>query len=151
MSSSESIINALKLNFKHKSFRSKEQENAIKCVINGKNDIFVSMPTGSGKSLIYQLPGSMANKKVTIVVSPLIALIKDQMEHLNKLKIKADSINSKMSEKDRKSVKLDLDSKAPSIKFVFITPEQSQTASFQAILGKLCRLIATLSDLILVC
>ena len=83
------LKSALKKYFNHKNFRSPEQESAVKTALNGKNDIFVSMPTGSGKSLIYQLPGVMTQRKVTVVVSPLIALIKDQMEHLNKIKIKA--------------------------------------------------------------
>ena len=53
----------------------------------------------------------MAESKVTIVVSPLIALIKDQIEHLQKLKIVAESINSKMGEKDRRRVLDDLNCK----------------------------------------
>ena len=53
----------------------------------------------------------MAEDKVTVVVSPLIALIKDQIEHLQKLKIVAESINSKMGERDRKRVIDDLNCK----------------------------------------
>ena len=66
---------------------------------------------GSSTSLVYQLPAAMAENKVTVVVSPLIALIKDQMEHLQKLAIVAESINSKMGEKERRRVIDDLNCK----------------------------------------
>ena len=95
------LLGGLKRFFGHERFRSREQKSAVQTLMNGGGrDVFVSMPTGSGKSLVYQLPGVMAPPgKVTIVVSPLIALIKDQMDHLNKKKIRAESINSKMGEK----------------------------------------------------
>ncbi|CAG0883317.1 unnamed protein product [Cyprideis torosa] len=92
----------LQEHFGHTSFRSELQFRAIQTLIQGGRDVFVSMPTGSGKSLCYQLPAVIAEKKVTIVISPLIALIKDQLEHLDKLKIAAASINSKMGEPERK-------------------------------------------------
>ena len=60
---------------------------------------------------MYQLPAAMAEGKITVVVSPLIALIKDQLEHLQMNKISAESINSKMGEKERKRVVDDLNCK----------------------------------------
>ena len=60
---------------------------------------------------MYQLSAAMAEGKITIVVSPLIALIKDQLEHLQRNKISAESINSKMGEKERKRVVDDLNCK----------------------------------------
>ena len=102
--------------------------------------MFVSMPTGSGKSLVYQLPAVAAGpSKVTIVVSPLIALIKDQMEHLAKRKIIAESINSKMGEKERRRVLDDLRCQAPNTRMLYVTPEQCATPTFQSLLERLVR------------
>ena len=102
--------------------------------------MFVSMPTGSGKSLVYQLPAVASGpSKVTIVVSPLIALIKDQMEHLAKRKIIAESINSKMGEKERRRVLDDLRCQAPNTRMLYVTPEQCATPTFQSLLERLVR------------
>ena len=54
------------------------------------------MPTGAGKSLCFQLPAVFLDK-VTVVVSPLIALIQDQLQHMRALNIKAETINSKQT------------------------------------------------------
>lgn len=105
----------------------------------GKRDVYVSMPTGSGKSLCFQLPGMLCENKVTIVFSPLIALIKDQMDHLAKLKICAESLNSKMTVKERERVILDLRSIKPSTKFLYITPEQAATDFFKGLLDSMVK------------
>lgn len=97
------------------------------------------MPTGSGKSLCYQLPGVIQENKITIVFSPLLALIKDQMDHLTKLKICAESLNSKMTQKDRQRVVADLKSMKPATKFLYITPEQAATESFGDLMSLLVK------------
>ncbi|KAK3683307.1 P-loop containing nucleoside triphosphate hydrolase protein [Podospora appendiculata] len=94
--------------FGYSSFRH-EQEGAIKSILAGKNTLVV-FPTGAGKSLCYQIPAiafplldeaegtrDAANGGVTIVVSPLIALMKDQVDALQKRGIAADSIDSTKS------------------------------------------------------
>ncbi|XP_055894999.1 ATP-dependent DNA helicase Q5-like [Biomphalaria glabrata] len=122
--------------FKHKDFKSLTQKDAVKCVIKGKTDVYVSMPTGAGKSLCYQLPAVLADG-ITIVVSPLIALMQDQLEHLEKLGIRAETINSKLSSAERKRVTSELMSKQPKIKLLYITPEQAATEGFQTLVDSL--------------
>lgn len=103
----------------------------------GVHDVYVSMPTGSGKSLCFQLPAMLADNKLAIVFSPLLALIKDQIDHLTKLKIPAESINSKMSSKDRERVINDLKSIKPNTRFLYVTPEQAATGTFKSLIEHL--------------
>lgn len=97
------------------------------------------MPTGSGKSLCFQLPAMLHDHKLAIVFSPLLALIKDQLDHLTKLKICAESINSKMGVKENERVVNDLKSLKPTTKFLYITPEQAATNKFKNILEHLIK------------
>ncbi|KAF4532052.1 hypothetical protein B566_EDAN016124 [Ephemera danica] len=77
------------------------------------------MPTGSGKSLCYQLPAVLNEGKVTIVFSPLLALMKDQIDHLHQQKINAGTINSKLTAAERASILNDLKSKKPSTSLLY--------------------------------
>ena len=74
------------------------QEDVINSVLEGK-DTLALMPTGGGKSLCYQVPG-MAKEGLCLVISPLIALMKDQVENLRKKNITAYAIYSGMSRKE---------------------------------------------------
>lgn len=98
--------------------------------------MFVSMPTGAGKSLCYQLP-AVAARGVAIVISPLIALMTDQLEHLDKLNIPAATLNSKLSATERKSVLDDLYSSKPHLKLLYVTPEQVATSQFSSLAASL--------------
>ncbi|GAB0088006.1 ATP-dependent DNA helicase [Sergentomyia squamirostris] len=129
----------LQEHFHHAKFKSKLQRDAIETILQGKCDVYISMPTGSGKSLCFQLPGVLQDNKITLVFSPLLALIKDQMDHLGRLKIRAESINSKMTLKERGAVYADIKSMKPSIKFLYITPEFAATGSFSELLGHMIK------------
>ena len=98
--------------------------------------MFISMPTGAGKSLCYQLP-ALLSSGVTLVLSPLIALIEDQVQQLKSRGIKADALNSKTTPVDRQRILSDLNSDEPSIKLLYITPELAATPGFRALLNSL--------------
>ncbi|KAJ8721500.1 hypothetical protein PYW07_002275 [Mythimna separata] len=125
--------------FGHRKFKSELQERAVRAIARGVHDVFVSMPTGSGKSLCFQLPAMLQDNKVAIVFSPLLALIKDQIDHLSKIKIIAESINSKMTSKDRERVLNDLRSMKPSTRFLYVTPEQAATGTFKSLMEHLIK------------
>ncbi|CAH8524259.1 unnamed protein product [Schistosoma mattheei] len=128
--SQDGVYTALNDIFKLKNFKSKLQEQATLSVFKGKNDVFISMPTGSGKSLCFQLP-SVMHPGVALVVSPLLALISDQLTHLKKLHIQAETINSRTADTQRRKLfhqlmSTPLGSKSYP-KLLYITPEQLQT------------------------
>ncbi|NWT42287.1 RECQ5 helicase, partial [Chroicocephalus maculipennis] len=122
--------------FGFESFKTSLQESATMTVARGEKDVFVCMPTGAGKSLCYQLPAVLA-VGITIVISPLIALIQDQVDHLLALKIKACSLNSKLSAQEKKTILADLASEKPQVKLLYITPEMAAASSFQPTLNSL--------------
>jgi ATP-dependent DNA helicase Q5 len=89
--------------------------------------------------LVYQFPAVVSVAKVTLVISPLIALIKDQLDHLAKINIVAHSINSRMSEEENNSVISDLLSSNPTTKLLYVTPEKVSTRKFQNLIDKLIK------------
>ncbi|CAG9785697.1 unnamed protein product [Diatraea saccharalis] len=135
----DSITDKLCECFGHRRFKSDLQEQAVRAIARGVHDVYVSMPTGSGKSLCFQLPAMLQDHKVAIVFSPLLALIKDQIDHLTKLKITAESINSKMTMKDRERVINDLKSMKPDTRFLYVTPEQAATSTFKTLIEHLVK------------
>ena len=98
------------------------------------------MPTGGGKSLCYQVP-AMAKEGTCLVISPLIALMKDQVENLRKKNITAFAIYSGMSRKEViNTLKVVTESNC---KFLYVSPERLETALFKEYLpGMLINLIA---------
>ncbi|QEH38788.1 ATP-dependent DNA helicase RecQ [Aquisphaera giovannonii] len=108
------------------------QEQAVRSALLGQ-DTLVLMPTGSGKSLCYQLPALEA-EGATIVVSPLIALMKDQVESLRSRGLPALMINSHLSAAERRAAEEVIAGGFPA--FVFTTPEQLADPDFRALLRK---------------
>src|SRR5262245_9280020 len=90
---------ALQKFFGHTAFRDGQQQ-LVECVLNG-HDLLAVMPTGSGKSLGFQLPAVML-RGTTLVVSPLISLMKDQVDELNRRGIRAAALHSALSSDARR-------------------------------------------------
>lgn len=102
------------------------QKQTIDNVILGENTLSV-MPTGGGKSLCYQIPG-LTLDGTAIIISPLISLMKDQVDALTSLGIQATYINSSLSAKEQE-MRLN-DMKAGRYKFVYVAPERFESPVF---------------------
>lgn len=123
--------------FKHKGFRTKLQRDAIAEACQFERDLFVSLPTGSGKTLIYQLPAMYQNRGLTIVVSPLVALISNQLSNARKLGIPCATINSHMTKSWNTQVKSEILKKDSAIRLLYLTPETLCSDHFQPYLSRL--------------
>jgi ATP-dependent DNA helicase RecQ len=119
----------LKTYYGYSSFRP-GQEQAISSVLKGNNTICV-MPTGGGKSIVYQIP-ALILPGTTIVISPLISLMKDQVDTLNQLGIPAAYINSSLS---RQEVQETIDEAIHGgYKLLYVAPERLESYDFREIL-----------------
>ncbi|MFA6585813.1 MAG: RecQ family ATP-dependent DNA helicase [Candidatus Paceibacterota bacterium] len=122
----------LKKYFGYEEFRPLQKE-IIGRVLEGK-DCLVLMPTGGGKSLCFQLPALMVDG-IVIVVSPLISLMKDQVDSLNTNGISADFINSTISPNE--ITKIMNSAKTGKLKILYIAPERLAVLGFEEFLHTL--------------
>ncbi len=108
------------------------QRSVIDAVISGRDTLCI-MPTGGGKSLCFQLP-TIARSGVTVVISPLIALMKDQVDGLHKIGVPATFINSSLSPEEQQNRLADL--AAGKYKLVYIAPERLRSNGFMRTISK---------------
>src|SRR3989338_4715840 len=125
-------IKILKTVFGYDKFRDK-QEEIINHIISGKNAL-VLMPTGGGKSLCYQIP-ALCLDGVTIVISPLIALMQDQVSAIKELGVKAAALNSSIGAKEIFATKNAL--KNGELKLLYIAPERLLSPDFMCFLSEI--------------
>lgn len=123
---------SLKKYFGFNSFRD-NQENVIKSVLSGNDTVLVA-PTGGGKSLCFQLP-ALILEGVTLVISPLISLMKDQTDQLNSKGIPAAYLNSTNSEVEKRDIIRR--SVSGKIKLLYCSPERLMNNAFQLFLNSL--------------
>src|SRR5436190_19285715 len=103
----------------YESFRPGQEE--IAASIAAGRDACVVMPTGGGKSLCYQLPAALAEGRTAIVISPLIALMQDQVAQLDEMGIPAAVLNSSQSPSQRESVRRD--ALSGKFRLLYLSPE----------------------------
>lgn len=106
------------------------------CLVSSGKDVLLVLATGSGKSLCFQLPALLL-RGVTVVISPLIALMKDQVDALTARKVPACRVWGAMPAEDKRCIVTDLTSRDPSSKLVYVSPESLSTAWFASILQSL--------------
>lgn len=123
---------ALRTYFGYESFRGL-QEQIIDSVLAG-HDTLALLPTGGGKSLCFQIP-TLVNETLCLVITPLIALMRDQVDNLRKRDIRAAAIYTGMSY-DQQRVVLDNCQFGP-YRFLYVSPERLESAEFRKRLGEL--------------
>ena len=121
----EKILDILQKYYGYKSFR-KGQEEIINTILNGE-DVLVIMPTGGGKSLCYQVP-ALCMDGLTIVISPLISLMKDQVDSLTSMGIDASYINSSLSSEDYNQILENITN--DKYKIIYVAPERLESTEF---------------------
>ncbi len=109
------------------------QEEVVRSIVEGRNTLAV-MPTGRGKSLCFQLPALM-HGGLSIVVSPLIALMKDQVDELSRRGYPAAAINSSMLPREQAEAMRAAENGA--LRFLYVAPERFKVASFMESLPRL--------------
>ncbi|AJY46580.1 DNA helicase RecQ [Martelella endophytica] len=120
----------LKSVYGYPAFRGKQQAVVEQVVAGG--DAVVLFPTGAGKSLCYQVP-SLCRPGVGVVISPLIALMRDQVEALKQLGVNAAALNSSISREDYGAVRRALD--AGTLDLLYVTPERVATPGFREMMA----------------
>ncbi|MFT5290546.1 MAG: ATP-dependent DNA helicase RecQ [Planctomycetota bacterium] len=122
----------LQESFGHPAFMGRQKE-AVEAVLAGR-DVLVTMPTGSGKSVVYQLPAVLLDG-LTLVVSPLIALMKDQVDALHKRDIRASFVNSSLDGRER-ARRLE-SARRGELDLLYVTPERFRSPAFLEVLPAL--------------
>ena len=122
----QELREALSTHFGYDGFRP-GQEAIIRSVLSGRPTLAI-LPTGGGKSLCYQLPALLL-EGTTVVASPLVALMKDQVDALTARGIPATFVNSSLSEADRKERQARI--RAGAYRLVYVAPERFRSGSFR--------------------
>src|SRR4029079_4205774 len=126
------VLTELRTHFRHEQFRTGQEE--IVTAVLGARAVLAGVPTGSGKSLGYQLPAVML-PGTTLVVSPLISLMKDQVDELNRRGIPSGALHSLLPAEARRAVlKAARDG---ALRLLYVAPERFASNQFLQLLSEL--------------
>src|SRR5438045_33046 len=125
------LLDVISRHWGYDSFRPLQQE-AMTASLEGRDSLVV-LPTGGGKSLCYQAP-ALLKDHVTIVVSPLISLMKDQVDGLRECGVAAAQMNSSQASDEHRFIAREL--VAGNLKLLFVSPERLAMASFRELLQR---------------
>jgi ATP-dependent DNA helicase RecQ len=124
------LMTSLRTHFGHLQFRP-GQQRIVDAVLGG-DDVLAVMPTGSGKSLCYQLP-AVVLPGVTIVVSPLISLMKDQVDQLNQRGVASGALHSMLDSASKREV-IDA-TRRGALRLLYVAPERFASTTFAQLLA----------------
>ncbi|KAL5520127.1 hypothetical protein ACEPAG_1787 [Sanghuangporus baumii] len=132
---SKDCYKVLRKVFGYEGYKGKQKE-IIETAILGV-DVFVVAPTGMGKSACFQIPAAAEKHGTTLIVSPLLSLMKNQVSRLQDLNIAAVSYTSDTPAQEKKKILADLQTKRPDTRLLYLTPETLSKEEFNKIIGKL--------------
>ncbi|HEY2704619.1 MAG TPA: ATP-dependent DNA helicase RecQ [Candidatus Dormibacteraeota bacterium] len=127
----DQLLDGLRLHFGHDHFRAGQRE-VVEAVRDGR-DAMVVMPTGGGKSLCYQLP-AVLSEAPTVVVSPLIALMKDQIDALLQLGVEAAALHSNLDAAEQRRIERAY--RGGTLRLLYVAPERLVRADLRAMLAE---------------
>jgi ATP-dependent DNA helicase RecQ len=126
------LLESLRQHFGHTSFRA-GQEDLVRAVLDGQ-DVLAVMPTGSGRSLGFQLP-ALVLPGTTLVVSPLISLMKDQVDELNRRGVRAAALHSALSPDERRAAFFA--ARDGVLRLLYVAPERFASDRFLEVLARI--------------
>jgi ATP-dependent DNA helicase RecQ len=129
--SERELLRELKRSFGYTSFKP-NQLDIIQAILGGR-DVFAALPTGGGKSLCYQLP-AVVREGLTLVVSPLISLMKDQVDGAREDGVPAAFLNSSLGEEEARATWREL--AAGRIRLLYVSPERLSQEGFRSALAR---------------
>ena len=142
--SGDPLLDTLRNVFNHVNFRGNQKE-VVECLTQNKDTLTV-IPTGGGKSICYWISG-LVTAGVTVIITPLVALLNDQVAKLRDYGINVCYVNSSMLPEEKDTVFHELSQSHPQFKFFYLTPEYAlsteATTCFEAMIanGMLSRFI----------
>ncbi len=127
-------LSVLRTVFKHGNFKGR-QEEVINAILQGRNCLIV-LPTGAGKTICYTVP-AIVNGGVTVVISPLLSLMLEQVEYLRSKGLNVCYMNSAVSQVQREIIIHNMLSDIPPYNFLFVTPESATSSVIMDVFKKM--------------